>query len=94
MPTYSYECQKCSKTFDKLLPLKRYKGSQACIECGGETKKIITLGHGGIQDDHPKWLDYKIIRQLQDTDDPNIRPIETRREYKNYLEDNGIAPTN
>ena len=94
MPTYDFKCLECNETFEKLLPLNRYKEPQTCTKCGGKTKKILTLGHGGIQDDHPKWLDYKIIRQLQDTDDPTIKPIETRMEYKKHLKDNGVVPTN
>ena len=94
MPLYDYKCRDCKKQFDKLIPLSRFKDPQSCPECGGTTKKILTLGHGGIQDSHPVWLDYKIIRQLQDTDDPGIRRIETRTDYDNYLKDTGIIPTN
>lgn len=94
MPLYDYTCQDCKKTFDKLVPLSKFKAPQSCPKCGGKTKKVLTLGHGGIQDDHPVWLDESIIRQLQDTDDPGIRRIETRTEYNNYLRDTGIVPTN
>ena len=93
MPLYDYECQKCENTFDKLVPLNRYDESQECPECGGRAKKILTLGHGGVQDDHPVWLDESIIRQLQDTDNPRLRRIESRTEYNNYLKDNSIIPT-
>jgi len=94
MPLYDFECQECENTFDKLLPLKRYKEPQTCSKCGGKTNKILTLGHGGIQDDHPVWLDESIVRQLQDTDNPGLNRIESRTEYNNYLKDNGIVPTN
>lgn len=90
MPTYSYLCNECQNKFDKLLPLSEYKTPQNCPECNGETKKQMTLG--GIQDDHPVWLDQSIRNQLQDTDSPHI-PIETRTQYRKYLKDNDIVPT-
>ena len=93
MPLYDYRCCECSKTFDKLVPLNRYDEDQECPECGGSASKIVTLGHGGIQDDHPVWLDESIVRQLQDTDDPGLRRIETRTDYNTYLKDNSIVPT-
>ena len=91
MPLYDYECSKCSTKFDKLLSLSEYKTPQSCPDCGGEGIKLMTLG--GIQDEHPVWLDNSVRSQLYDTDSPNI-PIETRTEYNRYLKDNGIIPSN
>jgi putative FmdB family regulatory protein len=94
MPLYDYLCQDCENTFDKLIPLRKFKDPQSCPECGGKSKKVLTLGHGGIQDDSPCWLDESIIRQLQDTDDPRTKRIETRTEYNKLLKDTGMVPTN
>jgi len=94
MPLYTYECEECGNIFDMHLRLSEIESQPACEECGGFAKRIITLGHGGIQDDHPVWLDESIRRQLQDTDDPKEKPIETRSEYNRFLKDTGIIPTN
>ena len=87
MPLYEYKCNQCKSNFEKFLPLKKYDYPQNCPDCGGISKKQLSIG--GIQDDHPVWLDGSIIRQLQDTDDPTIRPLSTRTEYNKYLKDNG-----
>lgn len=91
MPLYEYQCQKCTKIFDLMVPLKEWDVKPDCPGCGGKSKKLMTLG--GIQDDHPVWLDNSVRNQLQDTDGPHI-PIETRTQYNKYLKDNGIIPTN
>ena len=43
MPTYAYQCLTCELAFDKKLPLAQYKDPQECPECGGETKKLVTM---------------------------------------------------
>ncbi len=91
MPLYEYQCQLCNNNFEEIFPLKQWNIKPDCPICGGRSKKLLTLG--GIQDDHPVWLDNSVRDQLQDTDNPNIRPITTRTEYNNYLKDNGIQPT-
>lgn len=93
MPLYEYECENCGRIFDLHLKISDLSNDVVCEECDGDAKRIITLGHGGIQDDHPVWLDHSIRCQLQDTDDPTERPIETRTQYNSYLKDNGIVPT-
>jgi putative FmdB family regulatory protein len=89
MPLYSYECQRCNHEFEAAYPLSEYDTRPDCPECAGPTTKLMTLG--GIQDDHPVWLDNSIRNQIQDTDDPSERPITTRTEYNQYLKDNGIV---
>ena len=90
MTLYDFQCKECEHEFEEILSLNNYKFKPGCPECGGQTKKLITLG--GIQDDHPVWLDESVIRQLQDNDNPDAKIIETRGEYKQYLRDNGIIP--
>jgi len=89
MPLYQYTCDKCDKDFDEFLSLKEYKKEMSCPECNGVARKVFTLG--GIQDDHPLWLDQSVRDQLQDTDSPHI-PIETRTQYNQYLKDTGFIP--
>jgi putative FmdB family regulatory protein len=89
MPLYDFHCDHCDVRFEKALPLKDWDAVQLCPHCGEETLKLITLG--GIQDEHPVWLDNSIRSQIQD---PSERPIQTRTEYNRYLKENGIVPTN
>lgn len=89
MPLYSYSCTRCNHEFEAAFPLKEYDTRPDCPVCAGQTQKLMSLG--GIQDDHPVWLDNSIRNQLQDTDDPTERPITTRAEYNRHLKDNGIV---
>jgi len=91
MPLYDFKCMKCKKSFEKYLPLKKWDSRPECPFCGGETLKQLTIKRGGTQDDHPVWLNDSVRMQIQDTDNPNIPPIETRTEYKQHLEDTGIV---
>ncbi len=90
MPLYDYICNNCNKDFELALPLSDYNKEQTCPDCKGTARKIIVIGHGGIQGDHPAWLNHDVISQLQDTDNPNTRLIESRPEYNRYLKENGI----
>jgi len=88
MPLYEYQCQNCRNEFEKAVPLKEYKTIPLCPLCGcGECQKILRLG--GIQDDHPVWLNQSVRNQLQDTDSPHI-PIESRTQFNRHLKENGI----
>jgi putative FmdB family regulatory protein len=46
MPTYEYECQKCSHRFELFQSMKAEPVKQ-CPECKGAVKRLIGLG-GGI----------------------------------------------
>ncbi len=41
MPTYSYRCSKCEKTFDAFHSMM-CNDAQFCPECGGEGKKLMS----------------------------------------------------
>jgi putative FmdB family regulatory protein len=48
MPTYSYSCSSCGKTYDKLEPITSYPHKK-CQLCGKETvKRNISSGAGLI----------------------------------------------
>jgi putative FmdB family regulatory protein len=49
MPTYSYKCEKCGKTFDKFQSMTA-NPLEICIEdgCGGAVKRLIGTGSGAI----------------------------------------------
>ena len=89
MPLFDYECQNCSNEFEAFRSLAEYDKPVPCPDCGGGSQKIMTVG--GIQDDHPVWLDRSVIGQLQDTDDPATRPVTTRTEYNRLLKDTGAV---
>lgn len=48
MPLYEYECQKCGRRFESLVPAGREK-DVACVECGAaDVRKMIScFGIGG-----------------------------------------------
>ncbi len=47
MPTYSYECKKCSHTFD-LFHAITADPSVKCPECGSKCRRLIGTGAGII----------------------------------------------
>ena len=49
MPTYSYRCEKCKKTFDKFQSMTE-EPIKICIDenCKGEVKRLIGPGAGAI----------------------------------------------
>jgi len=49
MPTYSYKCEKCEKTFDKFQSMKD-EPLKICIDenCKGNVKRLIGMGAGAI----------------------------------------------
>jgi putative FmdB family regulatory protein len=47
MPTYEYECGKCSLRFEQQQSIKDAP-LQACPKCGGKVQRIISGGSGFI----------------------------------------------
>jgi putative FmdB family regulatory protein len=53
MPLYEYYCAPCNASFEVLRPMSRSTDYAACPECGGDSKKAIsvfaafTTGNGG-----------------------------------------------
>ena len=92
MPLYDYQCLGCSHEFETIAGLvDRYIH---CPICNAPAKRLISLGHGGIQTDHPTWLD-SARKSLQDGDcirAGTIKPIETRSELKQYLKEHNYTP--
>ena len=59
-------------------------------------RKVIVLGHGGIQDDHPTWITHDLCEVLQDSDNvaSGLEPkIETRADVKRHQKEKGIVET-
>lgn len=43
MPIYQFSCQLCNHTTEEILHLSEIKDWSACENCGGPTKRIISL---------------------------------------------------
>jgi hypothetical protein len=85
---YDFQCLACGKINEKAFHVNDCPRSIMC-GCGGEAKKIICQGHGGIQTDNDvKWLP-SACQTLQREGE---RPITTRTEYKAYLKKNNLTP--
>lgn len=42
MPTYTYECLKCEKEFERVLHMSEFDTQQTC-GCGGVGKRVIAI---------------------------------------------------
>jgi putative FmdB family regulatory protein len=47
MPTYEYECEKCSKRFERFQSINA-KPLAKCPDCGGRARRRISAGGGVI----------------------------------------------
>ncbi len=92
MPLYEYKCHECGCIFEMFFNLKDWDTVVVCKYCSHQAAKQLHINEGGMQDDHPVWLDESIRRQIQDTDNPNEEPITSRLKYKQHLKDTGIEP--
>lgn len=86
MPLYEYQCQECSNQFDMYFPLREFDVTPECPDCGGDGKKIITVG--GIEEDSPAWLNDPVLQE--NLQGEGQKPIETRTELKRYMKDNNL----
>jgi putative FmdB family regulatory protein len=87
MPLYDFEC-KCGHQFEKFGSVKD-PDHTSCPHCNERARKIITLGHGAVFDDHPVWIDDEVRGCLQGD---NEKPIRTRTHLARYLKENNIEP--
>ena len=89
MPLYDYECQRCGQVTERAYSIHDFPNTIECPECHGEARKIISTGKGGIQCDSindVQWLPSALKTLQPDWE----RPIESRKEYNQYLKDNNI----
>lgn len=92
MPLYTYECQVCGKEMDKVYPIKDCPEIIECIYCRREAKKILSVGHGGIQTDNDVvWLP-SACETLQTSRERRERPITTRTDWKKTMKKKGLIP--
>jgi len=89
MPLYTYKCNDCGLEMDKSFPINDFPQEVECIACGRIARKILSVGHGGIQTDGDVlWLP-SACEVLQRHGEP---PLTTRTEYKQYLKKEGLIP--
>ena len=91
MPLYDYKCSDCGEIQERVFKVEGCPESVKCTQCGSYARKIISLGHGGVQCDSiidVSWLP----SALQVLQPDGERPLETRRQYKDYLIERGLQP--
>ena len=96
MPLYDYHCGKCGTKQERFYPMSNYPSRIKC-SCGSMAHKLCNAGgfqesysrSGGIQDDHPVWLD-KSIEYLQTEKEARLHPIESRSDMYRYMKKNKI----
>jgi len=89
MPLYTYQCEKCNKEIDKVFPIEGRPDTIKCIHCNCNAKKILSIGHGGIQTDNDvTWLDSACDTLLT----PGEPRLTTRTEWRACLKRKGLIP--
>lgn len=86
---YTYECPYCGQIQDKVFRVNKFPKSIKCSQCGKRAKKIIVLGHGGVQCDsivNVTWLPSAIQNLPNDA----AYKVESRTDHKRYLKEHGL----
>jgi len=87
---YTYKCVQCGQEMDRFFKLEDYPREIGCQKCGGSAKKILSIGHGGIQTDgNVPWL-ASACDTLQSSRERKERPITTRTEWRAEKERKGL----
>jgi putative FmdB family regulatory protein len=90
MPAYDYECSQ-GHVEELVFPMDSAPQTVKC-KCGRRAKKIISVG--GIQDDHPIWLDgaRNSVQCVEAEAFDGRKPIENRTDYNRYIKEHGLVP--
>ena len=83
MPLYTYECKEHGE-FDRVMFMSELVPELPCPECGNPSRRVIVLGHGGVQRKDPEWL--RGVSEMFEMD--GHRPLETIEDYRNFLKEN------
>jgi putative FmdB family regulatory protein len=95
MPLYDFECE-CGEKTEEVFKIIECPDAMTCGKCGGMSEKVLSVGHGGLRTDTPKWLDHHVREALQDSDRVAMgldKPIETRQEWQKHLDNNNLVCT-
>jgi len=90
LPLYNFECLSCGSIKEEVFHIDDCPKSILC-DCGSQAKKVIMIGHGGLQLDRERnipWLKSAVKTLQPDCE----RPITTRTEYNNYIKEKGLIP--
>ena len=80
LPLYDFSCEGCGIEFEEILPVAKCDCTVRCPKCGGHAKKIICIGHGGVQREDPQWV--KSVGEALET------PITTIKELRQFYQNN------
>ncbi len=42
MPVYTYRCEKCSESFEKIRPMSRASEPHPCPTCDAEAERVVS----------------------------------------------------
>lgn len=87
MPTYEYECTRCGYEFEVICPVKDYAVTLTCPSCEMNTAKLL-ISKGFTHGDQPSWINQDLRDSIQGDGE---KPLETRKEYNDYLKEKNIA---
>jgi len=87
LPIYEYECQSCDN-IDELIEIN-YNSSKTkkCSECGGKSKRIISIG--AVHTDTPTWINDDLRGSIQGDDE---KPIRSRKDLAEVVAKKKIEP--
>lgn len=89
MPEYDFECEGCGKVYTELHKIEEAPDSMKCIFCENRAKRIISF-RGGLQTDHPKWIDDNLRQSIQSENEP---PIESRKDLRRVVKEKDLVET-
>lgn len=81
IPLYNFECPS-GHTHERFFKIADKPDTILC-HCGFVARQVMAIG--GVEDDHPVWLNDQVREALQDSDRLRAkldRPIETRGEWE------------
>ena len=88
-----FECRRCHQIHEALTEPGRV--GRKCPACGGNAKRIISLGRVDTSNESPSWL--KSVVDIVDKDSTKAHVREfvrnpTRRTYQNWMKGENIHP--
>lgn len=89
MPEYDFRCEFCESIFTEMHKIDDAPDNIKCYFCGGNAPRIISF-KGGLQTDHPKWIDNNLRNSIQTENEP---PIESRKDLRRVVKQKDLIET-
>ena len=91
MPLYEYRCENsdCNSRIEIFKKISEHTSFIVCPQCECRMNQVPSMI--AVHDDHPKWLNDNVRKQIQGDD--NVAPIETRGDYERHCKERGIVVT-